>query len=236
MLTWHPRSPDRHRRTAAPAADPRRSPSEIGNASRSRPPDVIDHPPASPPGCTPGSIKAFRQQMPEGGSGAQILRTAGEDRVGLRTDPRPWASPARQVSVSLGQGPVLPHLVKLITRWRTRTGRSHTATAVFCTEQSRSDSPRSHLFSSAVGSRGDIVSSVIVVYDGLALAMLRGAFIHAIVTQRASRRRLEQELHLALARMLATTPPPTETVAQNPDGLLAGYPHDPAVRETGRMR
>ncbi|MGH3702890.1 MAG: RNA polymerase sigma factor [Pseudonocardiaceae bacterium] len=36
------------------------------------------------------------------------------------------------------------------------------------------------------------MSSVIIVYGGLALAMLRGALIHEIVAQRASRRWLEQ--------------------------------------------
>ncbi len=80
------------------------------------------------------------------------------------------------------------------------------------------------------------MSSVIIVYGGLALALLRGALIHEIVAQRASRRRLEQELHLVLARMLATTPPQTVTAAQNPDSMVTGHPHDPAVRGTGRMR
>jgi hypothetical protein len=47
------------------------------------------------------------------------------------------------------------------------------------------------------------VSSVIILYlyGGLAIAMLRGALeIREIVAQRASRRRLEQELHLALTQ------------------------------------
>ncbi len=87
------------------------------------------------------------------------------------------------------------------------------------------------------------MSSVIILYGGLALAMLRGALIHEIMAQRASRRRQEQELHRALTRMLATVPPQTVTDAQNPDSP-ASMPisrlHDSrsvagaSVRETGR--
>jgi hypothetical protein len=73
------------------------------------------------------------------------------------------------------------------------------------------------------------VSSDIIVYGGFAVAMLRGALIHEIVAQSASRRRLEWELHLALARMLATTPPQTVTAAQNSDSIVTGHLHDPAV-------
>lgn len=89
------------------------------------------------------------------------------------------------------------------------------------------------------------MSSVIILYlsGGLAIAMLGGALeIHEIVAQRASRRRLEQELHLALTRMLATTPSETVTAAQNSDSTLAGRPHDSgsatviSVRRTRRMR
>ncbi|MGH3865292.1 MAG: hypothetical protein ACRDQ4_03975 [Pseudonocardiaceae bacterium] len=61
------------------------------------------------------------------------------------------------------------------------------------------------------------MSSVIILYAGLAIAMLRVALIHEIVAQRASRQRLEQELHLALTRMLVTNPPHTVTTTQNPD-------------------
>jgi hypothetical protein len=89
------------------------------------------------------------------------------------------------------------------------------------------------------------VSSVIILYGGLALVMLRGALIHEIVAQRASRRRLEQELHLALTRMLATLPSQTVTAAQNLDStasMLTGRRHASrsatvaSVRGTGRTR
>jgi hypothetical protein len=64
------------------------------------------------------------------------------------------------------------------------------------------------------------VSSLIILYlyGGLAITMLRGALeIHEIVAQKASRRRLEQELHHALHTVPATTPPETVTAAQNSD-------------------
>jgi hypothetical protein len=85
------------------------------------------------------------------------------------------------------------------------------------------------------------VSSVILY--GLALAMLRGALIHEIMAQQASRRRLEQELHRALTHMLAV-PSQTVTAAQNPDSpasMPTGRPHESrpvtgaSVRGTGRM-
>jgi hypothetical protein len=70
------------------------------------------------------------------------------------------------------------------------------------------------------------VSSVIILYAGLAIAMLRVALIHEILAQSASRQRLEQELHLALRRMLATSPPHTVTATQDSDS--------PASMPTGR--
>lgn len=88
------------------------------------------------------------------------------------------------------------------------------------------------------------MSSVIIVYGGLAIAMLRVALIHEIVAQRASRQWFEQELHLALTRMLATNPPHTVTATQNPDGpanMPAGRSHDSdsavtSVQRTRRIR
>lgn len=73
------------------------------------------------------------------------------------------------------------------------------------------------------------MSSVIILYAGLAIAMLRVALIHEIIAQRVSRQRLEQELHLALTRILATSPPHTVTATQNPDSpasMPTGRPHD----------
>jgi hypothetical protein len=89
------------------------------------------------------------------------------------------------------------------------------------------------------------MTSVIICYGGLAIAMLRVALIHEIAAQRASRQRLEQELHLVVTCMLATMPSPTVTAAQNPDsaaGKLAGRPHDSdsapvtSVQRTRRIR
>ncbi len=85
------------------------------------------------------------------------------------------------------------------------------------------------------------MSSVIILYAGFAIAMLRVALIHEIVAQRASRQRLEQELHLALTRMLATSPPHAVTATQNPDSsasMPAGRSHgsDSAVTSVQRTR
>lgn len=90
------------------------------------------------------------------------------------------------------------------------------------------------------------MSSAIILYGVLAVAMLRGALeIHEIMAHRASRRRLEQELHLILTLMLAAALPETVTAAQNPDStasMLADRPQDSrsatvaAVRRTRRMR
>jgi hypothetical protein len=88
------------------------------------------------------------------------------------------------------------------------------------------------------------VSGVIILYGGLAIAMLRGALIQEMVAQRASRRRLERELHRAVTRMLATVPPQTVS-AQTPDStasMQAGRPRDSgsatmtSVRRTRRTR
>lgn len=54
------------------------------------------------------------------------------------------------------------------------------------------------------------MSDVIIVYGGLGIAMLRAALIHEIMAQELSRRRLEDELRRALARM--RTPVPLEGV------------------------
>lgn len=74
------------------------------------------------------------------------------------------------------------------------------------------------------------MSSTIILYSVPAIALLRCALdIYETVAQRASRRRREHELHLALTRMLATTPPETVTAAQNPDSTTstpADHPHD----------
>jgi hypothetical protein len=88
------------------------------------------------------------------------------------------------------------------------------------------------------------VSSAIIMYGGLALVMLRGALIYEIQAQRASRRRLEQELHRALTCMLATMSSQTATAVQNPDDtavMRTGRGQDSrsvtvaSARETGRM-
>lgn len=50
------------------------------------------------------------------------------------------------------------------------------------------------------------MSDVIIVYGGLGIAMLRAALIHEIMAQELSRRRLEDELRRALARMRTPVP------------------------------
>jgi hypothetical protein len=89
------------------------------------------------------------------------------------------------------------------------------------------------------------MSSVMISYGGLAILMLRGALIHEIVAQRASRRRIEQELHLTLTRMLATMPSQTVTAGQTPDStasMLTGHRRAyrsmtvASARGTGRIR
>jgi hypothetical protein len=89
------------------------------------------------------------------------------------------------------------------------------------------------------------VSSVIILYlyGGFAIAMLRGALeIHEIVAQKTSRRRLEQELHLALTQRPRQRHQDTVTAAQNSDSTLVGRPHDSgsatvvSVRRTRRIR
>ncbi len=64
--------------------------------------------------------------------------------------------------------------------------------------------------------------SAIILYSVPAIALLRCALeIYETLAQGASRRRLEHELHLALTRMLATTPPETVTAVQNPDSTAS---------------
>ena len=50
------------------------------------------------------------------------------------------------------------------------------------------------------------MSDVIIVYGGLVIAMLRAVLIHEILAQERSRRRLEEELRRALARMRTPVP------------------------------
>jgi hypothetical protein len=65
------------------------------------------------------------------------------------------------------------------------------------------------------------MSSDIILYGNLALAMLRGALVVCqIVAHRTLQRRTEQD-HLALLRILETTVPDTVTAAQHPGAWSA---------------
>ena len=69
------------------------------------------------------------------------------------------------------------------------------------------------------------MSSNIILYGGLAVAILTGVLdVYEIVARRTFQRRIEQEYHLALLRLLAKTFPDTVrsvTAAQYPQGMAS---------------
>lgn len=49
------------------------------------------------------------------------------------------------------------------------------------------------------------MSSVMIFYTALAIAMLRVALVHEMLARQAARQRLEKEFHRALTRMLVAS-------------------------------